>query len=101
MIRANRRLTDQLAERLTGAGCEPLREDLGFFDLCSRAVPPHALRWLIDRYVDSWQASLTEIPDDHKAQNIGRRSANLWLLSVMKQNGLPVPTGEQINALKF
>lgn len=101
MLKANKRLTDELSGRLEGAGCEPLRDDLAFFDLCSRAVPSHALRWLVERYCSVWRAALDEVPDDHRAQNIGRRAANAWLLSVMRAKGIPAPDGEQIKELKF
>ena len=73
-----------------------MRDDLVFFYLCCTNVPPHGHEWVTERYTDAWLGAMSDIPADHKSQNIGRRAANTWLLGLMQWKGLPIPSCEEM-----
>lgn len=90
-----------LMARASASGMEVLREDQAYFQLCARYVPDHAHGWLIDNYVSNWCAAMVGKNGPLHAQEAGRRTANQWLMGIMKIKGFPLPSGQEIKSVKF
>lgn len=98
---ADRRLMTMFMERAAADRLDVLKGDKAYFDLCCKQIPPHAHPWTIDGYARAWVAAMQAEPVEHFRQQTGRFAANQWLMAIMKKKGLPIPTGQEMQELKF
>lgn len=64
---------------------EVLKGDLKFIDENLNRFRPSEFKPILRRYLDEWLLGVAEAAKDSiKAQSLGRRRANLWLLGLTK-----------------
>lgn len=68
-----------------GLGLELLREDWLFIREQIARVPVQYQKQVLGKYARLWAQMLGELGDVVQAQNVGRRTANGWLLDVVSK----------------